>query len=77
MGVDEPHAIPTTEEGKKTALEETNLKISDLHSKIAKEEDKFKVWQEENIRRKHNYIPFIFNFLKVSTPSQGSASIAR
>jgi len=38
--------------------------IADLEGKISQEKDKFQKWMEENVRRKHNFVPFIFNLLK-------------
>lgn len=39
--------------------------IEDLKEKIQYEDQKFESWKKENTRRRHNYIPFLFNLLKV------------
>lgn len=40
-------------------------RIAVLNNKLLEEEEKFRNWKAENVRRKHNYIPFIMNMLQI------------
>jgi len=44
---------------------EVMSKIEELEVNIKAEDDKFAAWKQENIRRKHNYIPFVMALMKV------------
>ena len=41
------------------------LEINELLMKIKEEEFKMENYKEENQRRRHNYIPFLVNLLKI------------
>jgi len=55
------------EEGKGANAELVSVKkqLREIQDSIDKEDSKFANWKTENIRRKHNYIPFLFHLLKV------------
>jgi len=46
-------------------ISQIDEQLNSLQHKIEVEEEKFKNWKIENIRRKHNYIPFLVNLLKI------------
>lgn len=54
-----------TPEELKAKLEACNTLIEQYHLQIAEEESRAEEWKQENIRRRHNYMPFLFNLLKV------------
>jgi len=43
----------------------SDMKIDEIKQLITAEDIKFKSWKAENIRRRHNYVPFIYNLMKV------------
>mmetsp|Transcript_10371 Transcript_10371/g.26107 ORF Transcript_10371/g.26107 Transcript_10371/m.26107 type:complete len:361 (-) Transcript_10371:168-1250(-) len=70
--------VPTRTEAVETGMEasvtpdEMYLLLSTLNEqltitrgKIRIEEDKFLQWKIENVRRKHNYVPFVLNFISL------------
>ncbi|CAM6094183.1 unnamed protein product [Calypogeia fissa] len=52
-------------ENLKRLLMVVESEIADVAEKLESEDEKSKRWKIENIRRKHNYVPFLFNFLKI------------
>lgn len=62
---EEAGGLPDSPEELQTMLADIDAQLPSLREQMASEQDKFARWHDENIRRKHNYIPFLFNFLKI------------
>jgi ubiquitin carboxyl-terminal hydrolase L5 len=41
------------------------MELTQVASDIEMEEQRVQQWKVENVRRRHNYVPFIVNFLRV------------
>lgn len=57
--------LPKEAEALAARLQESQDEMDRLQLVIAQEEAKFAQWKAENIRRKHNYVPFLLNLLKI------------
>jgi ubiquitin carboxyl-terminal hydrolase L5 len=61
---DDAGPLPNSPVELKNELSALEVEEKALQGAIESEEGRYKQWKTENVRRKHNYVPFIFNFLK-------------
>lgn len=61
---DADEALPSDLEDLEALLAALPLEREEVESKLKQENEKYAAWKDENVRRKHNYIPFMFNLLK-------------
>eukprot|EP00899_Mesostigma_viride_P006233 jgi/Mesvir1/15610/Mv03217-RA.1 len=57
--------LPDTLEGVNAALNGVLAEVAMINEAHEMEDHKFRRWKEENVRRQHNYIPFVYNFLRL------------
>ncbi|KAM3569264.1 hypothetical protein VYU27_008635 [Nannochloropsis oceanica] len=62
---DPAFALATTADELRQQQAEEASTLDDLKRLIDDEKRKFTAWKEENVRRKHNYIPFVMGLLRV------------
>ena len=62
-GAAEP--LPEDHDALRERLAAAGAELAEVAEAFAVEEERARRWREENARRKHNYIPFLYNFLKV------------
>ncbi|XXQ30609.1 Ubiquitin carboxyl-terminal hydrolase [Plasmodiophora brassicae] len=58
------HDLPHGKDELAVAVSAMDAEIEQLKDTIVEEKRKFERWHNENMRRKHNYIPFVFNLLR-------------
>ncbi|KAF2072236.1 hypothetical protein CYY_006436 [Polysphondylium violaceum] len=64
MDTDDSDGLPTNKADLQVIKGDIEMEIDNLNNEIVLEKEKFKVWREENIRRKHNFMPFLLNLIK-------------
>lgn len=57
--------LPGEPEALHARVGQLEQEIAGLQDALYVERAKHQAWRDENIRRKHNYVPFLFNFLKL------------